>query len=354
LDTQPSGGRLSERENFYLMVEGKRPQYVSHQPSLLQILFSSVVLDRPAGLSEGTDWFGVTWTTDPETPGLLAVDVSQPHVLDDIEDWETVLQWPDLAALDWEAAAKADLPTGKDPTRLLTGFLVSGPFERLHDLLGFEDALVATVVAPDACESFFSRLCDFKIEIIRYLKRYYDIDMVHFQDDWGTQQNLFFQPEFWQQRIKPHIQRVIDATHELGVLFDMHSCGRIDLIVDEIIDMGVDVIDPVQPVNDLVRWHKDFGDRVIFMGALDAQGVIDNPHKSDEDIVKEVHDKIDLFATDGYFIPFSVALTPRVMRALDEAFVYGRTFYSNDYQDEVDAFLRGEREPQETTFLATE
>ena len=67
-----------------------------------------------------------------------------------------------------------------------------------------------------------------------------------------------------------------------------------------------------------------------------------------------MHDKIDLFATDGYFIPFSVALTPRVMRALDEAFVYGRTFYSNDYQDEVDAFLRGEREPQETTFLATE
>jgi uroporphyrinogen decarboxylase len=336
------------------MVDNKQPDYVSHQPSLLQMLFSSVVLDRPAGHEEGQDWFGVWWVSDPDTPGLLAVDSTKPHVLDDIEDWEDIITWPDLEALDWEAAVKTDLPDGKDLSRVLCAFMVSGPFERLHDLLGFEEALVATIISPDACEAFFSKLCDFKIQIIRKLKQYYDIDMLHFQDDWGTQNDLFFQPDFWRTRIKPHVQRVIDVCKELGVLFDMHSCGRVDLIVDEIIDMGVDIIDPVQPVNDLPRWKQDFGDRVIFMGALDAQGVIDRDDKTQEDIVNEVHEKIDLFATDGYFIPFSVALTPRVMDALDEAFIYGRTFYGNDYQDQVDAFLRGDKAVQETTFLATE
>jgi hypothetical protein len=346
--------KLTERENFYLMVDRKQPEYVSHQPSLLHMLFSSVVLDRPLGHVSGQDWFGVWWTDDPDSPGLLAVDTSKPRVLEDIEDWEDVLVWPDLEALDWEAAVKTDLPDGKDPDRILCGFMVSGPFERLHDLLGFEDALIATITAPDACEAFFSKLCDFKIEIIRKLKKYYDIDMLHFQDDWGTQKDLFFQPDFWRTRIKPHVQRVIDATHELGVLFDMHSCGRVDLIVDDIIDMGVDVIDPVQPVNDLPRWKEAFGDRVIFMGALDAQGIIDNVDKTDEDVKQEVKEKIDLFATDGYFIPFSVSLSPRVMLALDESFVYGRSFYNDDYQDEIDDFLAGNRAPQETVFLATD
>jgi hypothetical protein len=349
-------GRLSERENFYRMVNREQPDFVSHQPSLLQVLFSSVVLDRPPGLTAGEDWFGVWWEDDPDAPGLLTVDISKPRVLEDIEDWEDVIAWPDLDAIDWEAAAKRDLPDGKDPNRILVAFLVSGPFERLHDLLGFEEALVSTIVAPETCEAFFSRLCDLKIEIIKKLKQHYDIDAVHFQDDWGTQKDLFFRPEFWREHIKPHVQRVIDATHELGLLFDMHSCGRVDLIIDEIIDMGVDIIDPVQPVNDIARWKRDFGDRVIFMGGLDAQNVIDNPSKTDDEIKAEVHEKIDLLATDGYFIPFSVALTARVMTALDEAFVYGRSFYGKDYQNDIEDFTNktGAFANQEMTFVATE
>jgi hypothetical protein len=199
---------------------------------------------QASGHTTGQDWFGVWWHDDPITPGLLAPDVSKPHVLEDIEDWEDVIVWPDLEAIDWDAAAKADLPNGKDPNRILMVMVVSGPFERLHDLLGFENALVATIVSPEACGAFFTKLCDFKIEVIRKLKKYYDVDLIHFQDDWGTQKDLFFRPDFWREYIKPNIKRVIDATHEEGMLFDMHSCGRIDLIVDEIIELGPDVLDP--------------------------------------------------------------------------------------------------------------
>jgi hypothetical protein len=347
---------LSERENFYLMLDHDKPEFVSHQPSLIQMLLPSAVLDRPPGNLAGQDWFGVWWVADPDQPMLLAVDTSKPFVLDDIEEWPERITFPDLDTIDWEAAAKADLPNGKDPNKITIAMLVSGPFERLHDLMGFEEALVSTFIAPEACGAFFSRLCDFKIEVIRRLKRYYDIDGVHFQDDWGTQKDLFFQPDFWREQIKPHVQRVIDAVHELGMFFDMHSCGRIDLIVDEIVDMGIDIIDPAQPVNDLKRWHKDFGDKVIFMGGLDAQRIIDNPDASNEEVIREVHDKIDLLARDGYFIPFAVALTPRVMLALDESFVYGRRFYGNDYSAEVVDFNNktGAFANQETTFVITE
>jgi hypothetical protein len=333
-------GRLSERENFYKLVRGERPNYVPWQPGLLQILYSSVVLDRPKGKRPGQDWFGVWWNEDPETPGMLAVDISKPYVLKDIEDWEEAITWPDLASIDWKTAALSDLPEGKDPARILIAFSVSGPFERLHDLLGFEEALVATVISPETCGAFFERYCDYKIEMIGYLKKYYDIDAVHFQDDWGTQKDLFFRPEFWRTYIKPYIKRVIDAVKAMGVVFVMHSCGKIDLIVDEIVEMGIDIIDPTQPVNDLTRWKQDFGNQVIFMGGLDAQNIIDNPRRTIEEIKQEVHEKIDLLATDGRYIPFSVSLTPRLEIALNEVFIYGRRFYGEDYEEEISAFER--------------
>ena len=75
------------------------------------------------------------------------------------------------------------------------------------------------------------------------------------------------------------------------------------------------------------------------MGALDAQNVIDLVHTTDEQIVAEVRGKIDMFANAGaYLIPFAVSLTPNVMKALDESFLYGRTWYSDLYADDVEAF----------------
>ena len=57
------------------------------------------------------------------------------------------------------------------------------------------------------------------------------------------------------------------------------------------------------------------------------------------EIMAEVQGKIDLFGNAGArYIPFAVALTPNVMKALDDSYVYGRTFYSNDYADDVEAF----------------
>lgn len=331
--------KLTERENFLRMIERKQPEYMPHQPSLLQMIIPSAIGDRAENCGTGYDWFGVHWTEDPDMPMMPMVTPGIDPILEDIEDWEEVIKWPDLDAIDWAACAKKDVPE-KDPSKILCAMMVSGPFERLHDLMGFEEALCALVTNPEECEAFFSRLCDFKIEQIKRLKKYYDVDMVHFQDDWGTQTDLMFQPEIWRTLIRPHVKRVVDAAHEVGVLFDQHSCGKIDRIVGDVVGMGIDVLDPAQPVNPLDRWIEDYKDEVIFMGALDAQNVIDSSSVTDEQIMDEVKDKIDLFGNaDAYFIPFAVSLTPNVMKALDDCFIYGRTFYGDKYADDVNAFI---------------
>lgn len=340
---------ISERENFMKMIRKEQPDYVAHQPSLLQMIIPSAIQDRAPGCGTGYDWFGVHWTEDPDMPMMPVATANRKPVLEDICDWREVIQWPDLSKIDWETCAQKDVPK-KDPDKILCAMMLSGPFERLHDLMGFENALCALLMEPEECGAFFERLCDLKIEQLQYLKKYYDIDMVHFQDDWGSQKDLFFAPDIWRTLIKPHIQRVIDAAHKLNIYFDMHSCGNIDRIVDEIVGMGVDVLDPAQPVNDLRFWHEKYHKNIIFMGALNAQGVIDLPETTDEQIREEVHQKIDLMATDGYFIPFAVSLSPRVTRALDETFIYGRTFYhkGGEYQEAVDDFLSSrEKAPSE-------
>lgn len=326
---------VSERENFMKMLRREDPDYVPFQAGLLQMVLPSALGDRPERCAEGYDWFGVHWSGEP---GAVVATAGQKPILEDVEDWEEVIKWPDLSAIDWESCAKRDLPE-RDPNKIVSAMLVSGPFERLHDLMGFEEALVATVTEPEACDAFFARLCDFKIEQIRYLKKYYDIDMVHFQDDWGSQKDMLIRPEFWSMHIKPHVKRVVDAAHEEGVLFDMHSCGKIDRIVDEIIEMGVDVLDPVQPVNDLALWAGKYARKVIFMGGIDAQHVIERPGVTDEELQEEMEKKIDLFASEGYYIPFIVSpvFSENMIKSMLFGWKYGKTFYKpEEYAKEAE------------------
>lgn len=334
---------MTEKENFLRMINKGDPDFIPFQPELIQMFLPSALGDRPPGCAEGYDWFGVHWTGEP---GMVVATVGQKAILEDVCDWEKVVKWPDLSVIDWETCAKNDVPV-KDPEKFLSAMLVSGPFERLHDLMGFEEALCATMEEPEACGDFFAKLCDFKIEQIRYLKKYYHIDMVHFQDDWGSQRDMLINPDFWRTYIKPNVKRVIDAAHKENIYFDMHSCGKIDHIVDDIIEIGVDILDPVQPVNDIERWTRDFNRKVIFMGGIDAQGVLDIPGVTDEQIHQEVEKKINLFGKNGYYIPFAISLSPKMFDALGYGYIYGKTFYKpEEYGPVVEAIKVAMADPE--------
>ena len=347
-------GKVTDRENLFLMLNKEQPEFVPHHPSVINHYPPIALRERPPKRMPGQDWWGVWWTTEDGGPGQTVPDLNKPRVLNSIDEWEDVVKWPDLDAVDWKAAAEKDFPRSNHPDKILCSFLHSGPFERLHSLLGFEETLIATITAPDACDAFFSKLCDYKISIIERLKEFYGTEMIHFHDDWGTQKDLFFRPEFWRTYIKPHIKRVIDATHDMGMLFEMHSCGKIDKVVREVVEIGADFINPAQPVNDLASWAKDFGKECIIHGGFDCQNIIDNPDKTDEDVRQEARDKIDLLAKDAYYIPYGISLTSRIAIACDESFVYGRRFYGNDYEDDIAEFYAGTRGQFHSPFAKVE
>ena len=82
------------------------------------------------------------------------------------------------------------------------------------------------------------------------------LDIIWYGDDWGTQSDLFLPPNVWRRIVKPHTQRIYACTKERGILINQHSCGRIESIFGDVVEMGADVWNPCQPCNDLAALKR--------------------------------------------------------------------------------------------------
>ena len=191
----------------------------------------------PAEKFGGTGWFNVQWFYDPKQRG--AIDLG--HVIPDIEDWRQ-LKFPDLDAYDWEGIAKknaAYLSHDKVPaTTIYTGL-----FERLIAVLDFEDAAVA-LIDPDQQEDvkdFFEALTDFYIDYIRRFQKYFGLQHLTFHDDWGTQDTVIISPETHREMILPYVKKIVDACHEMGIVYEQHSCGYILSLLPQLFEAGADL-----------------------------------------------------------------------------------------------------------------
>jgi uroporphyrinogen-III decarboxylase len=183
-------------------------------------------------------------------------------------------------------------------------------------------------VAPDDGQG----IADYKIELIRETHRHLRFDIVFWGDDWGNQRNLFMRPDVWRAIIKPHTRRVFDAIHELGAMVNLHSCGRIESVFEDIVEIGADIWNPCQPCNDLAALKKRFGGRITFFGGIDSQFVLDAPDVTPQKVRAEVRKRIDDLSAGGGYIAapsHSIPYRQDLLDAMrDEIATYGRQAYS--------------------------
>jgi uroporphyrinogen decarboxylase len=135
-----------------------------------------------------------------------------------------------------------------------------------------------------------------------------NIDIVFFGDDLAGQMAPLFDPAIYRELIKPRHARMIDAVKrkaDVKVLF--HSCGAVSRLIDDLIDIGVDALNPVQvAAGDMepASLKKRFGDRVTFWGGIDTQRIL--PFGSADEVAAEVHRVIDILGEGGGFVLNSV------------------------------------------------
>lgn len=250
-------------------------------------------------LLTGTDRWGVTWAG-----GIAAKSDFEPE----IQGYPVHHPLPDLEGLDSYRFPDPDEPgimdglyEGVDRARVLvTGELMFPVQDRAHTLMGMDRFLLALTDQPEQMHVLLQRIADYQIGIVR---RYLDmgVDIIRVLDDYGTQRSVLLGPRLWRTFIKPELARVIKAVKDGGALFWLHSCGRVMEILPDLVEIGVDILDPVQVLaNDQAQAKRLYGDRLCLMGGMDTQHVL--TRGTPEEVEAEVKARIELLKPGGGFI----------------------------------------------------
>lgn len=170
-------------------------------------------------------------------------------------------------------------------------------FERLWSIRGMENALTDFYLYPEQIHKLFRHLTDFYMRMMERACAEMPVDGFFVSDDIGTQNAPFFSLEIFREFFKPYYKELIDKAHSLGAHFWLHTCGNIELFLPEFIEIGLDVIHPIQKgTMDEQRIAKTYGKDICFWVGFDVQQTI--PFGTPEDVKAEVRYLIDTFKRD--------------------------------------------------------
>jgi uroporphyrinogen decarboxylase len=182
-------------------------------------------------------------------------------------------------------------------------------FQFCQALRGLEPLLVDLANNPIIAETILEKVVNYWIEFGTSLLKEANgsVDFFVINDDYGMQQGPLFNPTTWRRHIKPMIWEVIKAYKRYGVKIIFHSCGSVRAFIPDLIEMGADVLDPIQVSArgmDPQLLKKDYGDRLCFRGAIDTQRVL--PLGTSEEVEVEVRKRIRELGPGGGYIATSV------------------------------------------------
>jgi uroporphyrinogen decarboxylase len=173
-------------------------------------------------------------------------------------------------------------------------------FERGWVLRGMPELLMDMLEAPEWVDELFDALLAFHLTALQELLTY-DVQGVLFGDDWGQQQGLIFSPRLWRRFIKPRMAQLIGAVKETGRAAMIHSCGKVQELFPELIEIGLDVFNPFQPdVMDVYEIKRQYGDRLAFYGGMSVQRTL--PQGTVQEVRAEAQRLMQEIGRDGGFI----------------------------------------------------
>lgn len=160
-------------------------------------------------------------------------------------------------------------------------------FERLWAIRGMENALTDFYLYPDEVHMFFQKLTDLYMNLLEEIKRKTNADGIFVSDDIGTQTAPFFSLDIFREFFKPYYKQLIEKAHELDMHFWLHSCGNIELFLDDFIEIGLDVIHPIQKKTmDESKIAQKYGDKICILAGFEVQEII--PFGTTDEVREEV------------------------------------------------------------------
>ncbi len=215
------------------------------------------------GNGQEKDIFGVTWTKLPEDDIGIVSGFPLHH--------------KPLSAYTMPAMQKSFLTAlctnlcADDTGRFRMFALTMLYYERAWSLRGMEDMLVDMYLNESFTYALFESILNHHLELLDFILKY-DFEAVFLGDDWGAQSGLIMGPDMWRKYIKPGMTKLFDKIKSAGKYVILHSCGDLRDIMGDLVDMGLDVYNTVQPeIYDLSSLKREYGNSLTFYGGISTQ-----------------------------------------------------------------------------------
>ena len=173
-------------------------------------------------------------------------------------------------------------------------------FERAWTLRGMENLLADMLEEPAFVDDLFDAICDFNIRVMDVALDY-PLDGFYFGDDWGQQKGLIMGPKLWRRFIRPRLARMYAHAKSRGLSVFQHSCGDIQEVFPDLIDIGLDVYQTFQPeIYDIRAVKKEFGQNLSFYGGISTQRLL--PFATPQEVREKTAEIIAVMRPGGGYI----------------------------------------------------
>jgi len=226
------------------------------------------------------------------------------HPLAQAQSRQDILQhaWP---SPDWFDYAELRENARKHKNHFVIAGGFSPLFYLLSDLCGMEKTLMDLLLNPELIEALVGRIVEFYKDYFARIAKMCKgtVDAIAFGDDFSGQKAILMSPEIWRRYFKRAWAELFGIAKENGYKVFFHSCGSVFEIISDLIEIGLDVLYPIQPkakLMDIATLKDRFGDSLSFYGGVDVQELL--PFGKPEEIKEEVRRMQWLFSDSGGYI----------------------------------------------------
>jgi uroporphyrinogen decarboxylase len=229
------------------------------------------------GVKVGSDGFFMAFhplgnNADEEIASHMPPDVNRKALFMEAEQAVAAYNAPDISRPGLFDEMRRDLREQSGPFLVIPA-AYCGIYERGYGLMGFLEFMTAMAASPRVIHDLLDKITDYKLKFAEKVVEM-GFKVAHHGDDLGTQEGTLFSKKMFREFLLPRLRRAWQPYNDAGIPIIMHSCGCITDFLPDLIDIGLRVLEPVQPCMDLAYIKREFGKDLVFWGGIDTQTVL--------------------------------------------------------------------------------